>query len=722
MGKTMLKTLVFVLALGFWVLAGLAQAAGEAASERMTATVVEFSVRGDLPDHSGAIMADLMVSAIANTGRFTLKDRLSLAVAARIAKQQELGATGLLDPKTAAELGRLYGVDAIVTGGISKLGEIITVQARLFDTKTAAVLRSGQIQARDLDTIQIKVNELAAMVTAPPDPPKTYALTIRAEPIDASIRLLDSPTPYQPGVRLAPGNYEVEVTRQDYVARRESVRIVDSDVAVTLALEPAKFGLTIRPQPEDAEVRLLDGALAYQPGVALAPGDYEVEVRRDGYVSRKLPVKIVDRAIEASVNLDKVPPLPPPPPSQHRLTVRTDPPEARVRLLGIRTVYQPGVQLEPGSYTIEVSRTGYESVQVPVRIVDSDVTVPVTLVRTPEPSQYRLTVRAEPADAQIRILNIRPVYQPGIQLEPGSYNIEVSKSGYETARVTARIADGDVTVPVTLVKQPEPSLYRLTVRADPADARVRLLGVRTTYQPGVRLPPGNYTVEVSKSGYETARVTTRIADGDVTMPVTLVRTPEPSRRQLTVRAEPTNARVRLVDSPFTYRPGVRLPPGSYVVEVTRSGYESKRVTVRIADRDVTERVTLEMIAVAKPIPTPTPTPTPTPSPTPSHPSEWRIGSLRVEGSMSSQDRVEIQRVFGAYVGRAVTRDALLDGAMQVYRSTGMTLGFVVRTSPSGGAELQTRVVRRVRQTYESGIIPPLTRNQLERSGFRVSVQ
>ncbi len=90
--------------------------------------------------------------------------------------------------------------------------------------------------------------------------------------------------------------------------------------------------------------------------------------------------------------------------------------------------------------------------------------------------------------------------------------------------------------------------------------------------------------------------------------------------------------------------------------------------------------------------------------------------------MSSQDRVEIQRVFGAYVGRAVTRDALLDGAMQVYRSTGMTLGFVVRTSPSGGAELQTRVVRRVRQTYESGIIPPLTRNQLERSGFRVSVQ
>ncbi len=385
MGKIALKILGFALALGCWLLVGPAHAVENPPGERMTATVVEFSVRGDLPDHAGAIMADLMVSAIANTGRFTLKDRLSLTVAARIAKAQELGATGLLDPKTAAELGRLYGVDTIVTGGISKLGELITVQARLFDTKTAALLRSGQIQGRDLDTLQIEINELAAMITAPPEPPKTYALTIRTEPADASVRLLSSPTPYQPGVRLAPGEYEVEVTRESYVARRESVRIEERDVTVTLALEPAKFGLTIRPQPEDARVRLLDSTVAYQPGVALAPGNYEVEVSRDGYISRTFPVKIVDREVEVPVALETVPP--PPPPLQYRLTVRADPPEARVRLLGVRTAYQPGVQLEPGSYTVEVSQTGYETVQVPVRVVDSDVTVPVTLVRQPESSQ-----------------------------------------------------------------------------------------------------------------------------------------------------------------------------------------------------------------------------------------------------------------------------------------------------------------------------------------------
>jgi hypothetical protein len=115
MGKTVLKAFALVLALVFWLASGPVQAAATPAGERMMATVVEFSVWGELSEQAGAIIADLMMSAIANTGRFILKDRLSLSAAARIAKTQELGSTGLLDPKTAAELGRLYGVDAVVT-------------------------------------------------------------------------------------------------------------------------------------------------------------------------------------------------------------------------------------------------------------------------------------------------------------------------------------------------------------------------------------------------------------------------------------------------------------------------------------------------------------------------------------------------------------------------------------------------------------------------------
>lgn len=45
-----------------------------------------------------------------------------------------------------------------------------------------------------------------------------------------------------------------------------------------------------------------------------------------------------------------------------------------------------------------------------------------------------LTVDASPASARVRVMNIGPAYQPGMELEPGSYDIEVSAPGYETQR------------------------------------------------------------------------------------------------------------------------------------------------------------------------------------------------------------------------------------------------------------------------------------------------
>jgi hypothetical protein len=310
-------------------------------------------------------------------------------------------------------------------------------------------------------------------------------------------------------------------------------------------------------------------------------------------------------------------------------------------------------------------------------------------------------------------LGIRTVYKPGVELTPGSYTVEVSQAGYESKRVSVRIADSDVTVPVALVKAPEPQQYRLTVRADPADARVRLLGIGTTYRPGVALAPGSYTVEVSRSGYDSQRLTVRIADSDVTAPVALAKQPEPvkpTEYRLTVRTTPANARVRLVNSSFTYRPGVSLPPGNYVVEVSGRGYETQQKSVRIAEGDVTESIVLEQVAKAT-----------APTPPPPSPGTWRIGSVQVDGSISGADRSEVQRVLNGYVGQTATRDSLLNSALQVYRSTGITLNFTVRNAASGSAELQARVSRRLRRTYESSV-PLVTRSEIEKSGFRVSVE
>ncbi|RUQ39518.1 MAG: hypothetical protein EKK69_08880 [Candidatus Competibacteraceae bacterium] len=804
MGQILLRSLLYPLLFLLTVplLPWPVQAASAPAAPRMTATVVEFSVRGDLPEQTGAILADLMVAAIANTGRFTLKDRLSLLAVAKIAKAQELGSTGLLDPKTAAELGRRYEVDAVVIGEVSKLGNLINVTARLIDTRNASLLRSGQIQGKNLDAIQIEVNQLASMIIAPPEPPRTFALTVRTEPADARVRLLNVPLTYQPGMQLSPGEYQVEVTHPGYVTHTGPVRIEDRDATLNVALRKALYALTIEPQPVDAQVRLAGNAPPYRPGVALEPGEYPVEVSREGYVTRRFPVRVVDGEVRVPVVLEKQPPVasaPPggyrlnvythpekatvrlldsklayqaggrlPPgeyrievaldgyesstlavriidsdvtvpvtlkpverPTVYRLTVQARPANAQVRLVDSESTYQPGVRLAPGRYTVEVAATGYATATVPVRIVDSDVTLPVTLNREeavaappPPPTQYRLTVRADPANAQVRLLGTRTRYQAGVALKPGRYTVEVAASGYQTRQVAVTLSDADVTLPVSLVREPEPpppTQYRLTVRPDPANAQVRLLGTRTRYQAGVALKPGRYTVEVAASGYQTRQVAVTLSDADVTLPVSLNRTPEPvaapeappppAQYRLTVRASPSGARVRLVNAPYTYRAGVALAPGRYTVEVSRSGYEAQQVVVTIRDSDVVLPVTLQALESAPPA---------TGTYATTRPGEWRISSVQIDSALSGVDRSEVQKIVGRYVGQTINRDALLNAATQVYRSTGVTLRFVVRNRP-GGAELHAQVSRVQRRSYESSV-PIITSGQLENSGFGVSVE
>ncbi len=46
----------------------------------------------------------------------------------------------------------------------------------------------------------------------------------------------------------------------------------------------------------------------------------------------------------------------------------------------------------------------------------------------------KLTVDVSPAHARVRVMNISPFYQPGMELAPGSYDIEVSAPGYKTQR------------------------------------------------------------------------------------------------------------------------------------------------------------------------------------------------------------------------------------------------------------------------------------------------
>ncbi len=64
---------------------------------------------------------------------------------------------------------------------------------------------------------------------------------------------------------------------------------------------------------------------------------------------------------------------------------------------------------------------------------------PVAAVAGKSKVTYLLTVEATPQDSQIRILNSKKKYKPGIKLEPGIYEIYVSRTGYEPKKTSVTI-------------------------------------------------------------------------------------------------------------------------------------------------------------------------------------------------------------------------------------------------------------------------------------------
>lgn len=71
--------------------------------------------------------------------------------------------------------------------------------------------------------------------------------------------------------------------------------------------------------------------------------------------------------------------------------------------------------------------------------------------------RYRLTVNATPADSTIKIMNIVPKYRPGIELQPGQYDIWVIHPGYKKLHQWVEIRDSDLTFDVTLEQKPKKS-------------------------------------------------------------------------------------------------------------------------------------------------------------------------------------------------------------------------------------------------------------------------
>jgi formylglycine-generating enzyme required for sulfatase activity len=90
--------------------------------------------------------------------------------------------------------------------------------------------------------------------------------------------------------------------------------------------------------------------------------------------------------------------------------------------------------LGPGKYHIEVSLKEYAPQDKWIELgAGEEKRISFKLAKIP-PKVARLFVETFPKDARVRILNIKPKFFQGMELEPDRYHVEAAADGYETER------------------------------------------------------------------------------------------------------------------------------------------------------------------------------------------------------------------------------------------------------------------------------------------------
>ncbi|HVT18559.1 MAG TPA: FlgO family outer membrane protein [Thermoanaerobaculia bacterium] len=118
------------------------QIAGKVAKEQKhRIAVLPFKELEGQPTVLGTYLAEELVTDLFENPGLSIVERTMLD---RIVGELKLDQSGLIDPETAKRVGKIAGVDAIVTGTITDLASYVAVNARLIDAQSGRIFAAAQ--------------------------------------------------------------------------------------------------------------------------------------------------------------------------------------------------------------------------------------------------------------------------------------------------------------------------------------------------------------------------------------------------------------------------------------------------------------------------------------------------------------------------------------------------------------------------------------------------
>ncbi len=108
---------------------------------RLSIAILPFESRNISGELAKMDLLDKLITWFKETNRFDVVERSQLE---KVLKEQQLGLSGVIDASTAVKVGKTIGVDAVVLGSWTRSQTAVSVDARLVDTETAAVITAKE--------------------------------------------------------------------------------------------------------------------------------------------------------------------------------------------------------------------------------------------------------------------------------------------------------------------------------------------------------------------------------------------------------------------------------------------------------------------------------------------------------------------------------------------------------------------------------------------------
>lgn len=183
---------------------------------------------------NGEAIAGMLTTELINGRLFQVVERSEIT---RILDEIGMGQTGVVDTKTAKEIGKIYGVDLLVLGSVARFGTRIEADIRLVDTQTGSALHAENAASRSESEIRTMVVNLARKMEQRCTSKTTLALQILSVPDGANIFLDNKMASMTPATfNLAPGTYMVRLEKNGFQPREQSVSLTTDDQTVNARL------------------------------------------------------------------------------------------------------------------------------------------------------------------------------------------------------------------------------------------------------------------------------------------------------------------------------------------------------------------------------------------------------------------------------------------------------------------------------------------------------